>query len=303
LRLDQLCKGSKKEVDKWKAKAEALDEDRRFLEDQIKGTKRQNKILRAASERARSSALSALTATRGKEAQESQTGQAAIEPAQASRRPASVQGSAAGSGAKRAMEARSQTPDANLAIGMQATGALSPMANALALSGGSPGGRTGESSRALALQQGSIPKAASAVSLGSSGVTHALEGASPLGNAAESRYVQAIAHLKECIVREQQTVRMLQAARASNYSRKSELEEFFLKCIDEARKELMRRRHQNLNKEKSERERIFEALLSNEDVLVCLYEKLFPHRSGIARSLGALPGAVAEDPTMLAQVM
>mmetsp|Transcript_14956 Transcript_14956/g.40159 ORF Transcript_14956/g.40159 Transcript_14956/m.40159 type:complete len:98 (-) Transcript_14956:111-404(-) len=95
---------------------------------------------------------------------------------------------------------------------------------------------------------------------------------------------------------------MLQAARASSYSRKSELEEFFLKCIDEARKELMRRRHLTMHKEKSERDRVFEAMLTNEDVLVCLYEKLFPHRTGIARSLGVPPGAVSEDPSLLAQL-
>merc|ERR1719434_506715 len=66
LRLDELCKGYKKEVDKWKSKSDALDDDRRFLEDQIKGAKWQNKILRAAAERARSSAYSALMTTKAR---------------------------------------------------------------------------------------------------------------------------------------------------------------------------------------------------------------------------------------------
>ena len=40
LRLDELCKAHKREVDKWKKKAEGLDCDRQFLEDQIKGARR-----------------------------------------------------------------------------------------------------------------------------------------------------------------------------------------------------------------------------------------------------------------------
>merc|ERR1719352_1357343 len=94
---------------------------------------------------------------------------------------------------------------------------------------------------------------------------------------------------------------MLQATRATSYTQKSEMEEFFLKCIDEARKELMRRRHMSLHKEKTEKDQVLEAMLNNEDVLVCLYEKLFPHRTGIARSLGG-PGDGGKEANQLANM-
>merc|ERR550514_863963 len=59
----------------------------------------------------------------------------------------------------------------------------------------------------------------------------------------EQRFVDTIRHLKGSLEREQRNVRTLKAARASSYSQKSELEEFFLRCIDEARKDVMRKKH------------------------------------------------------------
>lgn len=63
LRLDELCKKYKKELDKWKGKAEALEDDRQFLQNQIMTAKRNNKSLRSAVEKAQTSAYSALVAT------------------------------------------------------------------------------------------------------------------------------------------------------------------------------------------------------------------------------------------------
>merc|ERR1712232_738050 len=160
---------------------------------------------------------------------------------------------------------RAKTPDA-LSGGL--SDAIVPHSGTVASAGGRPGASA-------------YPAAPSSMARSPTGL-----GRSVLGSEAEERYVEAIQHLKESIVRERHNVRMLQAARATAYSQKSELEEFFLKCIDDARKEFMRRRHMTMHKEKDEREQVLEAMLHNEDALACLYERIFPHRTGIARSLG-----------------
>mmetsp|Transcript_41861 Transcript_41861/g.76042 ORF Transcript_41861/g.76042 Transcript_41861/m.76042 type:complete len:440 (+) Transcript_41861:84-1403(+) len=255
LRLDELCKGYKKEVDKWKSKADALDEDRRFLEDQIKGAKRQNKILRAAAERAKSSAYSAIMVAKQKsEAPKGNGGYPQAEALPPAPRPASAdhQLPSRGSAAVGLREVRSRTPEVQ------------------GISGSASLGGMGGQSQALAITDA-----------GAQSLSHGL-----LGSDAEERYIEAIQHLKDAIVREQNTIRMLQASRSTTYCQKSELEELFLKCVDEARRELVRKKHRVVAREKSEKEQVMEAMLHNEDVLVCLYEKLFPHRTGIARSLG-----------------
>jgi len=280
LRLDELCKGYKKEVDKWKQKAEALDEDRRFLEDQIKGAKRQNKILRAAAERARSSAYSALMVTKARA--EAGGSAAPVTTAASSdlaelttalaERPASA-GDVAANGAGRAIQDRATTPDAATGGG---TAPLALPAPAPAYPGALQGSGT----------KGPYPAAGGATTALSGTGRPTSSGGPILGGEAEERYVEAIQHLKESIIREQHNVRMLQAHRATTYANNSQYEEFFLKCIAEAKKELNHKQHNSLYKEKSEKQQVLEAMLRNEDVLVCLYEKLFPHRSGIARSLG-----------------
>merc|ERR1719160_1606234 len=63
LRLDELCKKYKKDLDKWKGKAEALEDDRQFLQNQIMAAKKNNKNLRGAVEKAQTSAYSVLVSS------------------------------------------------------------------------------------------------------------------------------------------------------------------------------------------------------------------------------------------------
>ncbi|CAD7954849.1 unnamed protein product [Amoebophrya sp. A120] len=175
LRLDELCKQHKREVDKWRAKTEALEEDRLFLEDQIKGAKRQNKVLKAAVERAQASTKVALQS------------------------------------------------------------------------------KQDEKNKQLAIHE-----------------TTANNESNP-SDLEKIAYVDAIRRLQECLREEQAKARSLRSQRADHFSRKSGLEEFFLQCIDESRKQLGKGRYPpNI-----------EGILASEEALVFLYEKLFPQRAGL----------------------
>merc|ERR1719160_653000 len=81
LRLDELVKKYKKELDKWKGKAEALEDDRQFLQNQIMTAKKNNKSLRNAVEKAQTSAYSALVSSDDAAKRTSMPAQETIAPA------------------------------------------------------------------------------------------------------------------------------------------------------------------------------------------------------------------------------
>ena len=54
LNLGTTCENFKRDVEKWKSKADALEDDKNFLEKQLLSSKRQNKLLKGALENLRS---------------------------------------------------------------------------------------------------------------------------------------------------------------------------------------------------------------------------------------------------------
>ena len=103
---------------------------------------------------------------------------------------------------------------------------------------------------------------------------------------------------------ERKASRELKTEKTNFYSRRNQLEELFLNCVDETRKDIERRkgvtlaRNSNLNSNlhkgakknddslesaiknehftATDKRKVLELLLSNENVLLFLYEKLFP---------------------------
>lgn len=226
LRLDELCKKYKKELDKWKGKAEALEDDRQFLENQIKQAKRNNKSLRTAVEQAQSSAYSALISTDEAAAQQTQ-----------------------------------QMQD----------GDLSP---------------EGEDEDGLAF----------------SGLSRELE----------ERYQNTVRRLKQQLESEQRQAAKMRAVSDRQFGEPSELEAFFIDCVEKVKVDINTRRRQTLLSQSqgkaaqgklkgypegtpvpahvaklaqdavlddftvTDRRKVVELLLSSEHVLQFLYDKLFP---------------------------
>ena len=113
----------------------------------------------------------------------------------------------------------------------------------------------------------------------------------------EVKYNESIRHLKSLVDSEKRKVKQVTAQQSSNFFVKSDLENLFLECVEEVRKEISRRKAKSLVDQKyskrsntsqadermvmtpSDKRKILELLISNEQVLILLYEKLFPHRA------------------------
>lgn len=224
LRLDEQCKKYKKDLDKWKGRAEALEDDRQFLENQIKGAKRHNKTLRGAVEKAQTSAYSVLVS----------------------------------------IEEGKQTPQ--------------PQQEALM------------NQEVAAIEN--VPDAQGA----SNGLSAELE----------QRYQSCVKRLKQQLESEQKLAAKMRAVSDHQFDEPSELESFFLQCIDKVKAEIVQRKKDSKEEHKqmsgsirqlkamanqkpdpepvvnidtftvADRRKVVELLLSSEQVLQFLYDKLFP---------------------------
>jgi len=247
VRLDKICKGIcsseyKKSVEKWKNKADALEEDRKFLEDQVLSAKKLN--LRAREQ------LELYHRTYGLIGSESKVESPSLSLDQSSRR----DDTSVGPGKKVTYQG-----------GTSGSEMLSPM----------------EDRRVVGM--------------------------------AETQYIETINHLKSQLEAEKRNLRQIKSAKTNYLLEKGELEDFFLQCIEEVRKEILTRRmksaqllSRNASKvmtrassarhfpkaavpesaddiklelfTESDKRKVIELLVSNEQVLLFLHQSLFPQK-------------------------
>lgn len=221
IKLGESTQFYKKESDKWKAKAESLQDDRNFLENQLKNVKRKMKILQM-------------------EKKEESESEESLSTSQAHSRIIS---------------------DTKFV----------------------PTSKTGE----IILEI--LNKSSSSDSF--------LYDLEKFFHDLEIKYNDSIRHIKNSLESEKKKFKQYSAQQSSLFFAKNDLESLFLECVEEVRKDISRRKAKNLADAKytkrarttvpeergtmtpSDKRKILELLISNEQVLILLYEKLFPHRA------------------------
>lgn len=115
-------------------------------------------------------------------------------------------------------------------------------------------------------------------------------------NDREAHYKEAVKQAKTSLGSERKKLLNVSVHQSSVFFEKSELESLFLECVDEVRQEVIKRRTSTISNQKytkrakstqrsekaslthTDKHKILELLVSNEKVLVLIYEKLFPHK-------------------------
>ncbi|OMJ76130.1 hypothetical protein SteCoe_24573 [Stentor coeruleus] len=222
VKLGESTQYYKKESEKWKAKAESLEDDRKFLENQLKATKRKIKLLQIDREESKNSDTSLQTSF-----------------------------------------FRTQDPSS-----LKFT----------------PSNKSGE----IVLEL--FHKANCHIDE----FMHELE---KFFNDLENKYNESLKHIKNSLEVERKRYKTMSAQQTSVFFAKSDLENLFLECVEEVRKEVNKRKIQTVAQQKffkkcnvvhkeirdvltpGDKRKILEMLISNEQVLILLYEKLFPYRA------------------------
>ena len=93
-------------------------------------------------------------------------------------------------------------------------------------------------------------------------------------------------------------MKSMSMSRSSAYEGKNDLEQLFIECVDEVRKNVIKRRSDFNQRYRSSRfgaevlnssdkQKVLEMLICNEQVLVVLYELLFPHKASAISEIAA----------------
>lgn len=220
IKLGESCQYYKKEAEKWKAKAESLEDDRKFLETQLKSTKRKIKLLQVETEPI-------------KDTEESMK------------------------------SSIFKTQDiVNFKF--------------------SPNTKSGEILNELIYKHNFH-------------IEEFLYEAEKVFNDIEVKFNESVKHIKNCLDNEKKKNKQIAAQTSSMFLAKSDMENLFLECVDEVKKDVNRRKIESFVNQKfkrvnqtakegpgftaSDKRKILELLVSKEKVLVLLYEKIFPHRA------------------------